>query len=39
MHWLKKGIAITVGVAVGLLILRTTLTYVAPNFKSYFGIA
>ena len=39
MHWLKKGLGITIGVAVGLFVLRTVLNYVSPSAKSYFGLA
>lgn len=39
MHWVKKAVGITVGVAVGVFILRTILNYVAPTAKSYFGLA
>lgn len=39
MHYVKKGLAITLGVAVGLLILRNALNYVYPAGKAYFGLA
>ncbi len=39
MSWLKKAAGITVGVAVGLLILNMGLKYLIPSARSYFGLA